>query len=182
MQQKIIEEQIINIEKIKNHYYDKNNGHTYECYIKPNYPDDLVYIIDEYQDFTLQSYELSGEKLREILEKESVSEYAYVRIVYAVANEYLYCERKCTSILFIGTDVINYNNNKDYRYYLYFNLSDLESEKVKISEILDFVENRFYLKKIDYITLDHEKRICFVPKDNNWEQLYTLYQLMNLIK
>ena len=179
MQQKIIEEQIINIEKIKNHYYNKNNGHTYECYVKSFYP--VVYIVDEYQRFTLQSYELSGEKLRKILEKESVSEYAYVRIVYAVTNEYLYCERKCTSILFIGTDMINYND-KDYRYYLYFNLSDLESEKVKISEILDFVENRFYLKKIDSITLDHEKRICFIPKDNNWEQLYTLYQLMNLIK
>lgn len=73
-------------------------------------------------------------------------------------------------------------NDKDYRYYLYFNLSDLEREKIKISEILDFVENRFYLKQTNSITLCGEKRICFVPKDNNWEQLYTLYQLMNLIK
>lgn len=179
MQQKIIEEQIINIEKIRNHYYNKNNGHTYQCYIKSCYPDDLVYIIDEYQRFTLQSHELNGEKLKEILEKEFVSEYTYVRIVYAVISEYLYSKYKNKLCLYLN--IINYDN-KDYRYYLYFNLSNLECGKIKISEIRDFVENRFYLKQIDSITLDYEKRICFVPKDNNWEQLYTLYQLMNLIK
>ena len=169
---------IIIPEKIKAYYAAKDSyNNVYKCYLDSI---DNKYILDIYQSFDILSEKLNPKKVKNIINTQPISEYTYAYIVYCVISEFIKFKYKYKLSIYFGTDMINYNN-KDYRYYLYFNLSNLECGKLKISDMRTLIEEHFHLIQVNSIYRNNETRICFVPKDNNWEQLYTLYRLSDLI-